>query len=132
MATEPAPRRIAIPMKLLLGGAAILLAAAYLVFVSLGPATVYYFTVGELHDRGTGDQLVRVSGKVEPGSVVREGPTVRFAVYDAGGHLPVVYRGVVPDIFAEEMEVVVEGRYAERDLFRATTLLTKCPSRFEA
>jgi cytochrome c-type biogenesis protein CcmE len=125
-------RRPVVPLKFVAGGAVIALALAYLAYVSLGTATVYYLTVGELRARGTSSQIVRVSGTVEPGSIVRQGTQVRFAVVDAAGRLPVAYSGVVPDIFAENIDVVVEGRYADADLFRATNLLTKCPSRFES
>jgi cytochrome c-type biogenesis protein CcmE len=127
-----AARRAVVPPKFLAGGAVIVLALAYLAYVGMGTATVYYLTVGELHARSTSSQVVRISGTVEPGSIVRQGRQVRFAVVDGAGHLPVVYSGVVPDIFAEDIDVVVEGRYADAELFRATNLLTKCPSRFEA
>jgi cytochrome c-type biogenesis protein CcmE len=125
-------RRPMVPLKFAVGGAVIALALAYLAYVSLGTATVYYFTVGELRARGPSSQIVRVSGKVEPGSVVRQGTQVHFAVVDDAGRLPVVYTGVVPDIFAENIDVVVEGRYADAGMFRASNLLTKCPSRFES
>lgn len=125
------PRPPVVPLKFAVGGAVIALALAYLAYVTLGTATVYYFTVGELRARGTSSQLVRVSGRVEPGSIERQGTQLRFAVFDDAGRLPVVYAGVVPDIFAEHIDVVVEGRYSDAELFHATNLLTKCPSRFE-
>ena len=124
--------RLVVPWKFVAGGAAIALALAYLAYVSLGTATVYYLTVGELRARGTTSQIVRVSGRVEPGSIARSGTQLRFEIVDPAGRLPVIYSGVVPDIFAGDIDVVVEGRYSEAGLFRATNLLTKCPSRFES
>jgi cytochrome c-type biogenesis protein CcmE len=123
-----------LPAKFLVGGAVLLLAVAYLVYLSLSSATVYYYTVGEVQAQRQviGSRLVRVSGMVAPGSIAREEARLRFDVSDAAGRLPVVYGGIVPDIFSEEVEVVVEGRYGEDGVFRATSLLTKCPSRFEA
>jgi cytochrome c-type biogenesis protein CcmE len=44
--------------------------------------------------------------------------------------LPVVYKGIVPDIFAPGIQVVVEGRLNGSGTMEATTLLAKCPSRF--
>jgi cytochrome c-type biogenesis protein CcmE len=131
--TAVAPRRPLLPMRFLVGGAVVLLAVTYLAYVSLGTATVYYLTVGELQARGPSAELVRVAGQVEPGSIVREaaGRSVRFVVSDGAARLPVTYGGVVPDIFAGDVEVVVEGRYTAAGDFRATNLLTKCPSRFE-
>lgn len=133
-AGEPMPAGTAqrvLPMKFIVGGVVILLAVAYLAFISLGTSTVYYLTVGELRAKGPSAQIVRVSGKVVPGSITREGKVVRFAVSDGGGQLPVSYSGLVPDIFAENIDVVVEGRYADESSFRATNLLTKCPSKFQ-
>ena len=124
-----------LPAKFLVGGAVLLLAVAYLVYLSLSSATVYYYTVAEVQAQrqAIGSRLVRVSGTVAPGSIARDEARLRFDVSDAlPGRLPVVYGGIVPDIFSEEVEVVVEGRYGEDGVFRATSLLTKCPSRFEA
>jgi cytochrome c-type biogenesis protein CcmE len=126
-----------LPAKFLVGGAILLLAVAYLVYLSLSSATVYYYTVAEVQAQrqALGSRLVRVSGTVAPGSIARDEARLRFDVSDvsdAAGRLPVVYGGIVPDIFSEEVEVVVEGRYGEDGVFRATSLLTKCPSRFEA
>jgi cytochrome c-type biogenesis protein CcmE len=47
-----------------------------------------------------------------------------------GEMLPVVYKGIVPDIFAPGIQVVVEGRLNGSGTMEATTLLAKCPSRF--
>jgi cytochrome c-type biogenesis protein CcmE len=123
-----------LPARFLVGGAVLLLAVAYLVYLSLSSATVYYYTVAEVQAQrqALGSRLVRVSGTVAPGSIARDEVRLRFDVSDAAGRLPVVYGGIVPDIFSEEVEVVVEGRYGEDGVFRATSLLTKCPSRFEA
>ena len=68
-----------------------------------------------------------------PGSIVRGAETqeVRFLVEDESGRLTVAYSGVVPDIFADNVQVVVEGTQSEDGVFQAHTLLAKCPSRFE-
>jgi len=114
----------------------IIAAAAYLVVTALGSTSVYYLTVGELRAAGTGvyGQPIRVAGNVVAGSIERD-PTsfeVRFQAADASGVLPITYRGVLPDIFGDGVEVVVEGKYAPDGVFTAGTLLAKCPSKFEA
>ena len=45
---------------------------------------------------------------------------------------PVVYVGLVPDTFTEDVEVVVEGRLMRDGTIRATNVLAKCGSRYEA
>lgn len=109
-------------------------AVGYLVATSLQNTAVYYLTVSELQGAGIYGQPVRVAGNVVPGSIQRDAQsfTVRFEVSDGSGRMPVSYKGVVPDIFGPHTEVVVEGKYAEDGTFSATTLLAKCPSKFEA
>ena len=120
--------------KLLVVGAVVALAVGYLVLTGLQTTTVYYLTVTELQGRGPSSQQVRVAGIVAPGSIVKDpsGLTLRFAVKDSTGQVPVVYTGgTTPDIFAEQVEVVAEGKYGPDGTFHATTLLAKCPSKFE-
>lgn len=117
--------------------AAVLVAAvAYLVTTSLQNNAVYYLTVSELQASAPSlqGQPIRVAGNVVPGTIQRDAGafTVRFDIADASGRLPVTYRGVVPDIFGPNVEVVVEGRYVEGSAFNAATLLAKCPSKFES
>ena len=124
------------PSKVLIAVAVIVAAAAFLVVTALQNSAVYYLTVSELQAAGPTlyNQPVRVAGNVVPGSIERD-PTslvVRFVAEDASGQMPVTYRGVLPDIFGDGVEVVVEGKYAESGTFSAGTLLAKCPSKFEA
>jgi len=124
------------PTWIKLGVAGVLLAFAigYLVFNATSSSAVYYLTVQELRDLGpkAHTQQVRVSGPVAVGSIVRNATDLSFKIDDSTGTLPVVYKGVVPDIFQEDINVVVEGSYTPEGLFKANTLLAMCPSRFES
>lgn len=73
------------------------------------------------------DRTFRIGGMVEKGSVKREadGLTVRFVVTDTAHTLPVVYKGVLPDLFKEGKGVVAEGRLGPDGLFTATQVLAK-------
>ncbi len=124
-------------LKLLVAGGAIAIAVAYLIVTALQTSTVYYITVGELLQRGTAaaSQQVRLAGDVVPGSVekIDSGLAIRFLVHDGSGQMPVYYKGgPVPDIFGEEVQVVVEGKVGPDGTFQASTLLAKCPSKFES
>ena len=44
----------------------------------------------------------------------------------------VEYRDALPDTFTDDVEVVLEGRMDAAGAFQATTVLTKCGSRYEA
>jgi cytochrome c-type biogenesis protein CcmE len=52
----------------------------------------------------------RLGGLVEEGSVIRgEGESVRFVVTDGGATMPVVFAGILPDLFREGQGVVTTG-----------------------
>jgi len=44
----------------------------------------------------------------------------------------VAYPGIKPAMFAEGREVIVEGNVESGGVFHADTLMTKCPSKYEA
>jgi cytochrome c-type biogenesis protein CcmE len=133
MAGAPATRRRGKRLQLAIVGLVILAAVGYLVFSGLR-TNVYYQTVSELQAGGASNgKQVRLAGNVVPDTIVREegSSTVRFQVADAGGTLPVVYSGAVPDILGPNIEVVLEGTYNPNTGFTANNLLAKCPSKFE-
>ena len=137
MATQPVRRRNPwLNPKLIIVAGVIVAAVAFLVFNAMGSSMAYFKTVGELEASGkmaSGEQI-RVGGNVVAGSIDRDMATneLRFTMTDGVNTLPVVYTGVVPDIFSEQVEVVVEGTVGPDGTMHAATLLTKCPSRFES
>jgi cytochrome c-type biogenesis protein CcmE len=54
-----------------------------------------------------------------------------FRIKDGESSLQVDYQGVVPDSFKPGNEVIVEGKYTAEGLFRATTIMPTCPSKYE-
>ena len=112
-------------------GAVVAASAGYLIYSASGTGVAYYRTVAEVK-AAPGGQDVRVLGTVED---VRHGASpldVSFDAVDAGYSMPVIYHGQVPDIFRAGVQVVVTGTFGSDRVFHATTLLTKCPSRFTA
>ena len=137
LSASPVPKRgPRINPKLLVAATVLILAVGFLVFNAMGSSMAYYQTIGELRESGkdmTGER-VRVGGDVVPGSIERVGleDEIRFTVTDGEQTMDMVYSEVVPDIFKDEVEVVAEGQVGLDGVFQAETLLTKCPSRFEA
>jgi cytochrome c-type biogenesis protein CcmE len=123
----------------LVGVAAVI---SYLVWTGVSSTMVYYLTPAELVERVAEDPSfrelgVKVSGQVVPGTYERVPGELlhRFVIHDLEDEsvrFPVEWRDALPDTFSEEVEVVVEGRLNEAGVFEATTLLTKCGSRYEA
>jgi len=114
----------------------------YLIWTGVSETMVYYMTPVELMERVEADPTfhevgVKVGGQVIPGSYHRgEGELLHvFDVHDlddASVTFTVEFRDALPDTFTEDVEVVLEGRLREDGVFEATTLLTKCGSRYEA
>ncbi|HSV19208.1 MAG TPA: cytochrome c maturation protein CcmE [Casimicrobiaceae bacterium] len=69
----------------------------------------------------------RIGGLVEPGSLTRDANTltVRFRVTDTAQTIPVVYTGLLPDLFKEGKGVVAQGSLQPDGTFRATEVLAK-------
>lgn len=96
----------------------------------------YYVSVKEFTEKGEPKGRFRVNGKVKPGTIERlpDGRQVKFTIKDkdGGATLPVDFAGIIPDTFVDDADVVVEGNRRADGVFEATTLLAKCPSKYEA
>ncbi len=122
-------------LKFLIGGLAVAAVVVYLAVSGAREGMLYYLTVSEFNGKVStlGDQGVRVSGKVVKGTIQKDSTNldVDFIITDGKEQLPVSYHGIIPDIFGDGIEVVIEGKYLSGGSFQATSLLTKCPSKFE-
>ncbi len=70
-------------------------------------------------------EVFRIGGLVEEGSLERgQGETIRFSVTDGGASVPVVYVGVLPDLFGENEGMIGTGKLVD-GVFQATEILAK-------
>ncbi len=129
--------------KVLIAILVLLSSVGFLIYRGLAETSVYYLTVGELKTSPLGlqlgaDQAVRVGGLVVDGSIDynQRDLTLRFSIKDENNPqqtINVHYNGAKPDAFEPEIEALLEGIYdREKNLFRAETLLVKCPSKYES
>jgi cytochrome c-type biogenesis protein CcmE len=125
--------------KFLAGAALITASVGYLMVSGVRDTGVYFLTPVELAQRVATDTTihsvgVRMGARVVSGSIRRDvaTQTVYFDVSDGAQTYPVVYRGLPPDTFDGDVDVVVEGRLSKDGVFHATSLLAKCGSRYEA
>ena len=127
--------------KFLLGAAAIVASVGFLIAEGVKETGVYFLTPTELAAKTKADPTfydvgLKMGAKVVPGSVRRapDNRQIDFQVSDGVKTYPVTYRGLVPDTFtdANDIEVIVEGRLGRDGVFRATEVLAKCGSRYDA
>jgi cytochrome c-type biogenesis protein CcmE len=105
----------------------VLAVAVGLVLFAMRDSIVFFYSPSDVAAMAIGPGTrFRLGGLVETGSVVRsEGTTVRFTVTDRTKTLPVIYTGVLPDLFREGQGVVAEGMLEPGGVFRADYVLAK-------
>jgi cytochrome c-type biogenesis protein CcmE len=89
---------------------------------------VFFYSPSQVHERQVpAERAFRLGGLVETGTLRREadGLTVRFTVTDTAERVPVLYRGVLPDLFREGRGVVTQGRLRSDGVFLANEVLAK-------
>jgi cytochrome c-type biogenesis protein CcmE len=113
-------------MLAIVGGLAVLGAAAALVLTAFQENLVFFFTPSQVvAQEAPKGRTFRIGGMVEKGSVKREGVDVRFVVTDTAKSIPVVYSGALPDLFREGKGVVAQGQLGADGVFRAREVLAK-------
>lgn len=125
--------------KFLFGAVLIGGTVGFLMTSGIKETGVYFLTPSELAQRISSDSTfhnvgVKMGARVVTGSIERDvaTQTITFQVTDGQQTYPVVYRGLAPDTFTDDVDVVVEGRLDPDGTFRATSLLAKCGSRYES
>ena len=119
-------------LVLVIAAASAVLVAVLLAMWGLRDRAAYFYTPADVvAGKAAQGQAMRLGGMVEKGSIARQadGVTIRFTVVDGGARTPVIYRGIVPDLFREGTGVVAEGRL-QRGTFVADNILAKHDERY--
>jgi len=114
-------------------GLGLLGTASGLVLFAFNDNLVFFMSPSDLVTKGAPEtRRLRLGGLVEEGSVVRQadGRTIDFKVTDGSKDVPVVFSGVLPDLFREGQGVVVEGVLGQNGTFKADTVLAKHDERY--
>jgi cytochrome c-type biogenesis protein CcmE len=109
-----------------------LVVAVLLAMMGLKSQASFFYTPAEIAaGKATEGKGARLGGMVEKGSLRREpdGVTIRFMLTDGQARIPVIFRGIVPDLFREGSGAVAEGRF-ERGTFIADNILAKHDERY--
>ena len=114
-------------MAFIFAGLAGLMVAAALVLNALNSNLALYISPSDvLAGNAPRDQAFRLGGMVVEGSLEREddGLTVHFKVTDSANTIPVVFTGILPDLFEEGQGVVAQGQM-RNGVFAASEVLAK-------
>ena len=68
---------------------------------------------------------MRVGGMVKRNSITINEKNIQFIVTDFENEILITYSGTVPNLFAEEKGVVVEGKLSDKNFFIAERILAK-------
>ncbi len=122
--------------KYVIGGVIVLAAVIYLLVLIINNSTSYYLGVSEFYDRidQFEDTNLRIAGTIADNSIEwnAEKLELSFTVTEGGGNMPVIYNGSQPNGFKAGSNLLVEGKYGSDGVFRATQIIMKCSSKYEA
>ena len=128
--------------KFFVGVLLIVGAVGYLIYTGIRETSTYYLTIEEFLPKreALANEGIRVAGRVQAGSVKWDPKDLRLSFVlgpfkegasDQAAGVPVQYQGILPDMFAEGRDVIVEGRYDAGGALAAKTIMTSCPSKYE-
>lgn len=95
---------------------------------ALNQNLMYFMSPMDVHAEAVPEgRVFRLGGLVADDSVIREtdGLSVRFVVTDGREQVPVVYTGILPDLFREGQGVIAHGSLDGEGVFRAHEVLAR-------
>jgi cytochrome c-type biogenesis protein CcmE len=102
--------------------------AAYLVASAFRNNLVFFFSPTQVAAKEAPvNRTFGIGGLVQEGTLKRDpdGLTVRFTVTDTAQSIPVVYKGILPDLFKEGRGCVAQGKLSSDGVFTAEQVLAK-------
>jgi cytochrome c-type biogenesis protein CcmE len=109
------------------GIAGVAVAVGLVLYALRGNVNLYFTPTQVFNNEVPSGRSFRIGGLVEEGSVKREkdGLTVNFVITDTLKSIPVVYKGILPDLFREGKGVVAQGRVEANGVMLAEEVLAK-------
>lgn len=107
--------------------AALSLAVGLVLYALKDNVNLYFTPTQVFNNEAPHGSSFRIGGMVKEGSVRREndGLTVHFEISDTHKSIPVVYKGILPDLFKEGKGVVAQGRVEADGMMHADEVLAK-------
>ncbi len=102
--------------------------ATYLVLGAFRNNLVFFFSPTQIATKEAPvGKTFRIGGLVQNGTLKRDtdGLTIHFTVTDTANTIPVVYKGILPDLFKEGRGCVAQGRVGPDGTFYADQIMAK-------
>ena len=108
-------RRFGSRRSIIIGSCVAIVILGFFVVKAVGDAGVYFRTADEAvaQRESLGTKRFRLEGCVVAGSVVEQGNDVRFAVAGQTTSVAVLHQGTPPELFQENIPVVLEGHWSD-------------------
>jgi cytochrome c-type biogenesis protein CcmE len=122
---NPLRKRRLVLVGLMVAGIAV---ATSLALFAFKKNLLYFFSPSQvMAGEAARDRAFRLGGMVVDGSMQRlsDGLTVQFEVTDTAASVPIVYTGILPDLFREGQGIVAIGRLDDDGTFVADEVLAK-------
>lgn len=125
MAMHPVRKQRLIVVLFILFGAAV--AVGLMAFALRENINLFYSPADIVAGKAPTGKRIRAGGMVLDNSVKRDDQSLRveFVVTDYAAKVPVVYTGILPDLFGEGQGVVATGMLDESGTFQASEVLAK-------
>ena len=125
-------RRIFLVVALLIASSAL----AFIAYGSLGENMVYYMEPTELVEKGDKvyGKSVRLGGFVKVGTVEwdEDDKDLKFMVSDNKNDVKVHFSGSLPEMFRDNIGVVLEGSFTKTNIFEAERIMVKHSNEYKA
>src|ERR1041384_3282431 len=111
---------------IVVGLAGVGLAACFVARARWGDLSVFFVSPRQVAAKEAPvNRTFRIGGLVQEGTLKRDGLNVQFIVTDTAASVPVVYNGILPDLFKEGRGCVAQGKIGNDGVFRAEQVLAK-------
>ena len=122
--------------KVVLGSSIVMLSILALLIIATPASSGKEVTIEYIHEHASElkDKYITTEGTLVDDSIEWNADDIelRFALEgDDGAVLPIVYHGVEPDNFTDEVIIIVQGYLQDDGIFEAEKVQTRCPSTYE-
>ena len=105
----------------------LLIISVFLSLKVLEDNVLYFLSPTEIKEKQTLNlnKQIRIGGMVKKESIFVNNDEIKFIVTDLKNEIIVIYKGTVPNLFAEGKGVIAEGMLQDKNYFVAKRILAK-------